>query len=115
MAVYTSMDDNPPRRRQPLDATTPRAGQSHSVEPMDPQPTQAILIVDDDPDVEYSFSRLLTLEGFTVYSSLSPEAGLGIAVAKHPDAIILDLRMPVLFKALWLDDLLALAQDLTAA
>ncbi len=124
----------------------------------DLQATQAILIVDDDPNVTDSFSRLLTLEGFTVYASLSAEDGLGIAAAKHPDAIILDLRMPilgglqflqrlretpalrstpvaivtgdifvddgitsqiealgasVLFKPLWLDDLLALARGLT--
>ena len=127
---------------------------------MDRQPPQAILIVDDDEGVTDSFSRLLTLEGFTVYASLSPEGGLGIAAAKHPDAIILDLRMPlidglqflqrlretpalrstpvaivtgdifiddsttsqiealgasVLFKPVWLDDLLALARGLTAA
>ena len=127
---------------------------------MDRQPPQAILIVDDDEGVTESFSRLLTLEGFTVYASLNPEGGLGIAADKHPDAIILDLRMPlinglqflqrlretpalrstpvaivtgdifvddgitsqiealgasVLFKPLWLDDLLALARGLTGA
>ena len=63
---------------------------------MDQQPPQAILIVDDDEGVTDSFSRLLTLEGFTVYASLNPEGGLRIAAAKHPDAIILDLRMPLI-------------------
>ncbi|MDP7479285.1 MAG: response regulator [Vicinamibacterales bacterium] len=58
--------------------------------------TQAILIVDDDPSVADTFSRLLQLEGFTVYTAINPEGGLEIAADKHPDAIILDLRMPIL-------------------
>ena len=127
---------------------------------MNLQPAQAILIVDDDPAITDTFARLLQLEGFTVYAALSPEGGLEIAADKRPDAIILDLRMPilsglqflqhlrktpalrhtpvaivtgdyfvddgttsqiealgasVLFKPLWLDDLLALARSLTEA
>ena len=127
---------------------------------MNLQSAQAILIVDDDPSVTDTFSRLLQLEGFTVYAAVSPESGLRIAADKHPDAIILDLRMPilsglqflqhlrktpalrhtpvaivtgdyfvddgttsqiealgasVLFKPLWLEDLVALARGLTAA
>ena len=118
---------------------------------------QAILIVDDDPTITDTFARLLQLEGFTVYEALSADGGLEIAADKRPDAIILDLRIPVLnglqflqqlretpllrhipvaivtggdyfvddgttaqiealgasvvFKPLWLDDLLALAQS----
>ena len=127
---------------------------------MNLQSAQAILIVDDDPTITDSFSRLLQLEGFTVYAALSPEDGLEIAADKQPDAIILELRMPilsglqflehlretpalrhtpvaivtgdyfvddgttskiealgasVLFKPIWLEDLLALARGLTAA
>ncbi len=63
---------------------------------MNLQSAGAILIVDDDPSVTDTFSRLLSLEGFTVYAALSPEGGLEIAVDKEPDAIILDLRMPIL-------------------
>ncbi len=122
------------------------------------QSTQAILIVDDDPRITDTFSRLLRLEGFTVYAALTPEDGLEVAADKQPDAIIVDLRMPllsglqflrhlreapalrhipvaivtgdylvddgttsqieslgasVLFKPLWLDDLVALARGLT--
>jgi len=122
------------------------------------QSTQAILIVDDDPRITDTFSRLLRLEGFTVYAALTPEGGLEVAADKQPDAIIVDLRMPllsglqflrhlreapalrhipvaivtgdylvddgttsqieslgasVLFKPLWLDDLVALARGLT--
>lgn len=63
---------------------------------MQPGTPQAILIVDDDPCVIETFSRLLQLEGFTVYSAVSPTGGLQIASDKRPDAIILDLRMPIL-------------------
>ena len=149
--------------RRSLDAAALRAGQSQrSVTrvSMNPPSTQAILIVDDDPGVIETFSRLLRLEGFSVVTTTSPEGGLAIAADKHPDAIILDLRMPivsglqflqdlretprlrhtpiaivtgdyciddgtkaqiealgtsVLFKPLWLDDLVALARSLTAA
>ena len=127
---------------------------------MNLQSPQTILIVDDDPSITDTFTRLLQLEGFTVYAALSPEGGLRIAADKRPDTIILDLRMPiltglqflqhlrktpalrhtpvaivtgdyfiddsstseiealgasVLFKPLWLEDLLALARGLTAA
>ena len=63
---------------------------------MNQQSGQAILIVDDDPCVTDTFSRLLQLEGFTVYAALSPVGGLRIAADQQPDAIILDLRMPIL-------------------
>ena len=59
------------------------------------QSTRAILIVDDDECVADTFSRLLRLEGFTVYAALSSEDGLEMAADKQPDAIILDLRMPI--------------------
>ena len=127
---------------------------------MNLQSAQKILIVDDDPSITDTFSRLLSLEGFTVYAALSPKGGLEMAADKQPDAIILDLRMPILsgleflqhlrktpalrhtpvaivtgdylvddgttsriealgasvvFKPLWLDDLLALARGLMDA
>jgi two-component system, OmpR family, response regulator MprA len=58
-------------------------------------PTRTILIVDDDASVADTFSRLLKLEGFEVATALSAEAGLELASTLHPDAIILDMRMPI--------------------
>ena len=49
---------------------------------MNLQSAQAILIVDDDPTITDTFSRLLQLEGFTVYAALRPEDGLEIAADK---------------------------------
>jgi CheY-like chemotaxis protein len=57
--------------------------------------TRTILIVDDDRSVADTFSRMLTLEGFRVATALSAEAGLELADNIRPDAIILDMRMPI--------------------
>jgi two-component system OmpR family response regulator len=55
----------------------------------------SILIVDDDEGVTSSFSRLLRLEGYTVHTASNGEAGLHAAETTMPDAVILDLRMPL--------------------
>ncbi len=57
--------------------------------------TRTILIVDDDRSVADTFARMLKLEGFTVATALSAEAGLELADSVRPDAIILDMRMPI--------------------
>jgi two-component system response regulator PrrA len=65
----------------------------------DPAPVgdgaRTILIVDDDRAVVDTFERMLKLEGFEVATAINPEAGLELAQTVHPDAIILDLRMPL--------------------
>jgi DNA-binding response OmpR family regulator len=57
--------------------------------------TRTILIVDDDRSVADTFARILKLEGFDVATAMSAEAGLEIADNVTPDAIILDMRMPI--------------------
>jgi DNA-binding response OmpR family regulator len=54
-----------------------------------------ILIVDDDSAVAETFARMLKLEGFSVATALNAEAGLELAENVRPDAIILDMRMPI--------------------
>jgi DNA-binding response OmpR family regulator len=54
-----------------------------------------ILIVDDDEGVTQTFARMLRLEGYQVRTAVSAETGLVEANEGHPDAIILDLRMPL--------------------
>jgi CheY-like chemotaxis protein len=56
---------------------------------------RTILIVDDDRSVADTFARILKLEGFEVATAMSAEAGLEIAENVVPDAIILDMRMPI--------------------
>jgi CheY-like chemotaxis protein len=69
------------------------------IAPAEPSPakaaTRAILIVDDDPCVADTFARMLELEGFAVTTAVSAEAGLERANTVTPDAIILDMRMPI--------------------
>lgn len=55
-----------------------------------------ILIVDDDEGVTQTFARMLRLEGFDVLTAPNAETGLQIAHQRHPDAIVLDLRMPLI-------------------
>jgi DNA-binding response OmpR family regulator len=54
-----------------------------------------VLVVDDDEGVTRTFARMLCLEGYQVGTAVSAEAGLIEAEQRHPDAIILDLRMPL--------------------
>lgn len=69
------------------------------IAPAEPVPAEArsltILIVDDDRSVADTFARMLKLEGFRVATALSAAAGLEVASAVQPDAIILDMRMPI--------------------
>jgi DNA-binding response OmpR family regulator len=57
--------------------------------------TATILIVDDDEGVTQTFARMLRLEGYAVRTAMNAENGLREAAEGHPDAIILDLRMPL--------------------
>jgi DNA-binding response OmpR family regulator len=57
--------------------------------------TARILIVDDDEGVTQTFARMLRLEGYQVRTAVTAETGLRVAEESHPDAIILDLRMPI--------------------
>lgn len=67
------------------------AAETHSADSL----TRTILIVDDDRSVAETFARLLKLEGFTVVTALNAAAGLELAENVRPDAIILDMRMPL--------------------
>lgn len=62
----------------------------------DPALAQTILIVDDDKSVADTFARMLKLEGFTVATALDASAGLALADSILPQAIILDMRMPLI-------------------
>ena len=60
-----------------------------------PPVTAKILIVDDDEVVTQTFARMLRLEGYQVRTAINAENGLDVARESQPDAIILDLRMPL--------------------
>jgi two-component system response regulator PrrA len=56
---------------------------------------RTILIVDDDEGVTTTFARMLRLEGYEVYTAMNAASGLKVAEGTVPDAIMLDLRMPL--------------------
>jgi two-component system nitrogen regulation response regulator GlnG len=58
--------------------------------------TGNLLIVDDDEAVTQTFARMLTLEGHDVRTANSAEDGLRTAAMSRLDAIILDMRMPLI-------------------
>jgi DNA-binding response OmpR family regulator len=58
--------------------------------------TASILVVDDDQGVRETFAHTLRLEGYQVRTAPNAEAGLHTVETSRPDAIILDLRMPLI-------------------
>src|SRR5262249_17217797 len=63
--------------------------------PLAESATKTILIVDDDRSVADTFARMLKLEGFAVATAINAETGLELADNVRPNAIILDMRMPI--------------------
>lgn len=55
-----------------------------------------VLIIDDDEAVIQTFARMLRFEGHEVRTALDAESGLREARVEPPDAIIVDLRMPLI-------------------
>jgi two-component system response regulator RpaA len=53
-----------------------------------------ILVVDDDPDIRKLVETILTKAGHKVSQAEDGETGLGFAMVKTPDLIILDLNLP---------------------
>jgi DNA-binding response OmpR family regulator len=61
---------------------------------MDESVPATILVVDDDESVMQTLVRLLRLEGYQVHTATDTETGLRAAARSHPDAILVDFRMP---------------------
>lgn len=57
---------------------------------------RTILVIDDDRTVTETFATALYHEGFNVRTAANAETGLREAAAHHADAIIVDLRMPLI-------------------
>jgi DNA-binding response OmpR family regulator len=55
---------------------------------------QRVLVVDDDASIRVMLRRALRLEGFEVQIASDGLEGLRAAREHHPDAVVLDNRMP---------------------
>jgi CheY-like chemotaxis protein len=55
-----------------------------------------VLVVDDDEGVRDTFARALRLEGYVVRTARDAASGLREASSCRADAILLDLRMPLM-------------------
>jgi len=53
-----------------------------------------VLLVDDNPETLDLFRRSLAKRGFAVISAESGARGVELALTAHPDAIVLDVKMP---------------------
>lgn len=56
---------------------------------------ETILVIDDDPAMLEFLTQSLSPEGFAVSTVVSGQEGIHQAILRHPDLILLDLRMPV--------------------
>jgi DNA-binding response OmpR family regulator len=60
------------------------------------QQPKRILVVDDDRDIVSGLSVRLEAAGYEVHSAFDGASGYDAALATQPDAMILDVRMPVM-------------------
>ena len=79
---------------EPYDVKPVPAPESKPV--VSPKKTHTILVIDDDQTVRETFATALHREGFNVRTAMNAENGLREANSSHADAIILDLRMPLI-------------------
>ena len=57
---------------------------------------KTILVAEDEIDLREALVTALTTEGFRVLPAVDGEEALSLALAEHPDLIMLDLHMPKL-------------------
>jgi len=53
-----------------------------------------ILVIDDEPDIGWLFSKILSEEGYEVSISLNGEEGISKIKKEQPDLVFLDLKLP---------------------
>ncbi|MFC9788815.1 response regulator transcription factor [Rhodococcus sp. NPDC127528] len=74
--------------------------------------TATVLVVDDDQDVLASLRRGLRLSGFTVLTAADGAQALTVVSERSPDAVVLDMNMPVLDGASVVTALRAMGNDI---
>ncbi len=56
--------------------------------------TNRLLIVDDEPNVLYSFAKALRGVGREIFTAETASDGIRLVQREHPDVVILDVRLP---------------------
>lgn len=56
----------------------------------------SVLVVDDEPAIREAVAELLEIEGYLVAEAANGADALAAIERRHPDLILLDMRMPVL-------------------
>lgn len=83
--------------RELLDRPVPEAVARLRPEP-DEEPAlqgdESVLVVDDDPDVRRSVSRILDRLGYRVYAAEAPDEALRIALSEKVDLLVSDVILP---------------------
>jgi CheY-like chemotaxis protein len=81
-------------------ASRPAAAQVFFMSATSRQPDQApnylILVVEDTPDTRELIKLMLKLYGYEVVEAARGDEAVEVAVDTHPDAIIMDMSLPVL-------------------
>jgi len=57
---------------------------------------QRVLIVEDEIDIREAMAEAITEAGYEVFQAENGQVGLIMALSQKPDAILLDIRMPVM-------------------
>jgi DNA-binding response OmpR family regulator len=55
---------------------------------------KTVLVIEDEPDIQNFFSRVLELEGYNVRKAVNGNIGMAILKEHHIDLVLLDLRLP---------------------
>ncbi len=56
--------------------------------------SKTVLVVEDDNLTRKSLVNLLIEKGIVVHEAVNGKVGLELALAKHPDLVLTDIRMP---------------------
>src|SRR5271170_6577163 len=61
---------------------------------MDRQAIARLLVVDDEPNVQYSLEKSLQSDWLQVLTASTAREGINLVRDQRPDAVILDVRLP---------------------
>lgn len=91
-----AVDELARKLRELLDRPVPDVARPRPEAAEEPalQGDESILVVDDDPDVRRSVSRILDRLGYRVYAAEAPDEALQIALSEKVDLLVSDVILP---------------------